>query len=116
LKSTNTKPMSETAIKSFNSLNIKSNPNYKSNYVPTVSIPTAINPNNNNLNSDSGSKNRQNSNLVHRHSNPNSNFSNNQNNITNSVSNTPKNRSIQQTPNSMAESTAGQLPRIKLNT
>ena len=127
MKSAMTTAKPESTLKSFNSLNIKSSSGYKSNFSSPVSTTTATsttNGNSNNqananmiINTDSASKPRQASNLVHRHSNPISSYSTSSNPnsaMSMTVSNTTKSRALQQTPNSLNDSAA--LPRIRINT
>lgn len=115
---TSTNP--ESTLKSFNSLNIKPSSGYKSNFSSPVSTTTATgtaNANANNQTTDSASKPRQASNLVHRHSNPISSYSTSSNPnsaMSMTVSNAAKSRALQQTPNSLNDSAA--LPRIRINT
>ena len=109
-----TKPSTDTALKSFNSLNVKSTNNYKTGLTSTTTVPPSNTNNINNMNSDSLSKNRQATHLVHRHSNPVSSYNNNQPNS--NMQSTSKNKSIQQNQNSLTENTPNTLPRIRINT
>ncbi len=82
---------------------------------PTVASPTP-NVSNNILNSDS-TKNRNASSLMHRHSNPTHSFTSNNHNLSannNNIMSGSKVKAVQQTQNSMQDSTPKSLPRIKI--
>ena len=118
LKTTVSKQNTESNLKTFNSLNVKTN---LKNALSSPAQSTASNYQNSNVNTDLV-KNRNSSNLVHRHSNPNPSFTNsNQSNFLNQnvAINAPgssKLKNVQQIPNSLSDSTPKSLPRIKINT
>jgi hypothetical protein len=91
------------------------------NALSTPAQNTATNYQNNNVNTDFV-KNRNSSNLVHRHSNPNPSLTNsNQGNFSNqnvaiNPSGSSRLKNVQQIPNSLSDSTPKSLPRIKINT